>query len=88
MSPCAFSHTVTAVLRMAYVQIRRAYIMLKSDSSEGGPKWKFQVIWEAYEVSQLTMYNVRKKFIWFVWMKYPNNCYTTLETVYLLNRDN
>jgi len=32
--------------------------MLKSDSSEGGPKWKYQVICEACEVSQLTMYNV------------------------------
>ncbi|MGB7114881.1 MAG: hypothetical protein WBD56_01945 [Anaerolineales bacterium] len=62
--------------------------MLKSDSSEGGPKWKYQVICEACEVSQLTMYNVRKKFIWFVWMKCPNNCSPTSETQYLLNRDN
>lgn len=60
ISACAFSHTVTAALRMAYVQIRRAYIMLNSDSSEGGPKWKYQVICEAYEVSQLIMYYVRK----------------------------
>ena len=44
-------------------QIRRAYILLKSDSSEVGPKWKYQTICEAYDVSQLTVYNVRKKFI-------------------------
>jgi len=44
-------------------QIRRAYILLKSDSSEGGPKWKYQTICEAYDVSQLTVYNVRKKYI-------------------------
>ena len=44
-------------------QIRRAYILLKSDSNEGGPKWKYQAICEAYDVSQLTVYNVRKKYI-------------------------
>jgi hypothetical protein len=44
-------------------QIRRAYILLKSDSSEGSPKWKYQAICEAYDVSQLTVYNVRKKYI-------------------------
>jgi hypothetical protein len=44
-------------------QIRRAYILLKSDSSAGGPKWKYQAICEAYDVSQLTVYNVRKKYI-------------------------
>ena len=25
-------------------QIRRAYILLKSDSSESGPKWKYKAI--------------------------------------------
>ena len=44
-------------------QIRRAYILLKSDSSVGGPKWKYQAICEAYDISQLTVYNVRKKYI-------------------------
>jgi DNA-binding transcriptional ArsR family regulator len=44
-------------------QIRRAYILLKPDSSEGGPKWKYQAICEAYDVSQLTVYNVRKKYL-------------------------
>ena len=44
-------------------QIRRAYILLKSDSSAGGPKWKYQAICKAYDVSQLTVNNVRKKYI-------------------------
>lgn len=43
-------------------QIRRAYILLKSDSSPGGPNWNYQAICEAYEVSSLTVYNVRKKY--------------------------
>ena len=44
-------------------QIRRAYILLKSDSSSGGPNWKYQAICDAYEVSSLTVYNVRKNYI-------------------------
>lgn len=44
-------------------QIRRAYILLKSDSSCGGPNWKYQAICDAYEVSSLTVYNVRKNYI-------------------------
>jgi DNA-binding transcriptional ArsR family regulator len=43
-------------------QIRRAYILLKSDNSEGGPNWDYRSICEAYEVSQLTVYNVRKRY--------------------------
>jgi hypothetical protein len=43
-------------------QIRRAYILLKSDSSSGGPNWKYQAICDAYEVSSLTVYNVRKNY--------------------------
>lgn len=43
-------------------QIRRAYILLKSDSSLGGPGWKYKDICEAYEVSSLTVYNVRKNY--------------------------
>lgn len=43
-------------------QIRRAYILLKSDTSSGGPNWKYQAICEAYEVSSLTVYNVRKNY--------------------------
>ena len=44
-------------------QIRRAYILLKSDSSEDGPSWKYQPICEAYDVSELTVYNVRKNYV-------------------------
>ena len=43
-------------------EIRRAYILLKSDSSEGGPNWKYQAICDAYETSSLTVYNVRKNY--------------------------
>ena len=44
-------------------QIRRAYILLKSDSTEGGPNWKYQAICNAFDVSPLTVYNVRKNYI-------------------------
>ncbi len=43
-------------------QIRRAYILLKSDCSAGGPSWTYQAICDAYEVSSLTVYNVRKNY--------------------------
>ena len=43
-------------------EIRRAYILLKSDSSAGGPNWDYQAICDAYEVSSLTVYNVRKNY--------------------------
>jgi len=43
-------------------QIRRAYILLKSDTNQGGPNWKYKAICEAYEVSSLTVYNVRKNY--------------------------
>ena len=43
-------------------QIRRAYILLKSDSSLDGPNWGYQAICEAYEVSAPTVYNVRKNY--------------------------
>lgn len=43
-------------------QIRRAYILLKSDSSADGPAWGYRAICEAYEVSSLTVYNVRKNY--------------------------
>ena len=44
-------------------QIRRAYILLKSDRSPDGPGWKYQAICDAYEVSSLTVYNVRKNYV-------------------------
>jgi hypothetical protein len=44
-------------------EIRRAYILLKSDSSAEGPGWKYKAICDAYEVSSLAVYNVRKNYI-------------------------
>ncbi len=44
-------------------EIRRAYILLKSDSSPSGPNWQYQAIMDAYEVSSLTVYNVRKNYV-------------------------
>jgi hypothetical protein len=37
--------------------------VLKSDSSPGGPSWKYKDICDAYEVSSLTVYNVRKNYV-------------------------
>ena len=42
-------------------QIRRAYILLKSDSSAGRSR-NYQAICDAYEVSAPTVYNVRKNY--------------------------
>jgi hypothetical protein len=44
-------------------QIRRAYILLKSDCSADGPNWNYGGICAAYNVSQLTVTNVRKAFV-------------------------
>lgn len=43
-------------------EIRRAYILLKSDCGAHGPAWGYQPICEAFEVSSLTVYNVRKNY--------------------------
>ena len=44
-------------------EIRRAYILLKSDSGPDGPAWNYQAICDAYEVSSLTVYNIRKNYV-------------------------
>ena len=44
-------------------QIRRANILLKSDSSEQGPNWTYQAICEAFDVSQMTVTQVRKDYV-------------------------
>lgn len=41
----------------------RAYILLKSDSSAEGPKWKYEQICTAYNVSPVTVMYVRKRFV-------------------------
>lgn len=49
----------TAPARM----LRRAHILLKSDSSEGGPNWSYQAIMAAYEVSNVTVSEVRRTYM-------------------------
>ena len=44
-------------------QIRRAYILLKSDHSPDGSGWKYRDICRAYKISSLTVYNVRKNYV-------------------------
>jgi hypothetical protein len=44
-------------------KVRRAQILLKSDSSESGPNWPYQAICEAYGVSQPTIAEVRRAFV-------------------------
>jgi hypothetical protein len=44
-------------------QIRRAYILLKSDCSADGPDWNYDAICSAYNISQLTVTNVRKAYV-------------------------
>jgi len=43
-------------------ELTRARILLKSDSSEGGPNWSYQAIGEAFEVSEVTIAQVRRDF--------------------------
>ncbi len=44
-------------------KLRRAQILLKSDSSEGGPNWSYQAICEAFDVSQPTVSEVRRAYV-------------------------
>jgi hypothetical protein len=37
--------------------------LLKSDSSPGGPKWKYEQICAAYNITPLTVTTVRKSFV-------------------------
>jgi hypothetical protein len=41
----------------------RAHILLKSDSSPNGPKWKYEQICAAYNITPLTVMTVRKSFV-------------------------
>jgi len=43
-------------------KIRRVQVLLKSDSSEGGPNWSYQKISEAYNVSERTIADVRQAY--------------------------
>ena len=40
----------------------RARILLKSDSSEKGPNWTYQKVVEAFDVSEMLIRDVRKRF--------------------------
>ena len=44
-------------------RMTRAHILLKSDSSPSGPKWKYEQICAAYNITPLTVMTVRKSFI-------------------------
>ncbi len=43
--------------------LRRAQILLKSDSSEGGANWSYQTICEALDVSNVTVTEVRRAYV-------------------------
>ena len=43
-------------------KLTRAHILLKSDSSPDGPKWKYAQICAAYNITALTVMTVRKSF--------------------------
>jgi DNA-binding transcriptional ArsR family regulator len=43
-------------------KVRRAQILLKSDSSPAGPNWSYQAICEAFNVSQPTISAVRRAY--------------------------
>jgi hypothetical protein len=42
--------------------LTHAHILLKSDSSEGGPHWTYGQICEAFDVAPLTVSSVRKRY--------------------------
>jgi hypothetical protein len=44
-------------------RITRAHILLKSDSSVAGPKWTYEQICAAFNITPLTVLNVRKSFV-------------------------
>jgi transposase len=44
-------------------QIRRAQILLKSDCSLEGPNWTYEAICAAFDVSQMTITNVRRVYV-------------------------
>ena len=44
-------------------KLRRAQILLKSDSSTDGPNWNYQAICEAFNVSNVTVSEVRRTYL-------------------------
>jgi len=43
-------------------KLQRARILLKSDTSEGGPNWSYEAICDAFVVNSMTVTNFRKAF--------------------------
>jgi len=43
--------------------VTRAHILLKSDNSLAGPKWKYEQICASFNVTPVTVMNVRKSFV-------------------------
>jgi transposase len=44
-------------------KLLRAWILLKSNANEGGPNWSYEKICQAYDVSEVTVYQVRKAYV-------------------------
>jgi len=44
-------------------KIMHAQILLKSDSSQGGPKWSYQQLQEAFGIGETQIKRVRKRFV-------------------------
>lgn len=44
-------------------KLRRAWILLKSNTNEDGPNWSYEKICQAYDVSEVTVYQVRKTYL-------------------------
>ena len=43
--------------------LTHAFVLLKSDSSAEGPGWKYEQICLAFNISQVTVMNIRKRYI-------------------------
>jgi hypothetical protein len=44
-------------------KLLRAWILLKSNASEDGPNWSYEQICQAYNVSEVTVYQVQKSYV-------------------------
>ena len=44
-------------------KLTRAWILLKSNANEDGPNWSYEQICEAFNVSEVTVYQVRKSYV-------------------------
>lgn len=58
--------TLEQTVKAGNISVRKlthAWILLKSDTNEGGPSWSDKQICEAFDVSKVTVYQVRKAFV-------------------------